>query len=69
MAFEGREGHSLIQLGDSIISFGGCQFGKKCFNQLLIQKPAILGEMTAYDCVNGGQLVQKDIEGTLHSFC
>ena len=26
--FEGREGHSLIQLGDSIISFGGCQFGK-----------------------------------------
>ena len=36
VAFEGREGHSLIQLGDSIISFGGCQFGKKCFNQLLI---------------------------------
>lgn len=26
--FEGREGHSLIQLGDSVISFGGCQFGK-----------------------------------------
>ena len=25
--------------------------------------------MTAYDCVNGGQLVQKDIGGTLHSFC
>ena len=34
--FEGREGHSLIQLGDSIISFGGCQFGKTCFSQLLI---------------------------------
>jgi len=68
-AFEGREGHSLIQLGDSIISFGGCQFGKKCFNQLLIQRPEILRGMTAYDCENGGNLVQKDIKGTTHSFC
>ena len=25
--------------------------------------------MTAYDCENGGNLVQKDIKGTTHSFC
>ena len=34
--FKERMGHSLVQLGDSIISFGGCSFGKVCSNDLLI---------------------------------
>lgn len=34
--FSGRMGHSLVQLGESVISFGGCSFGKVCFNDLLI---------------------------------
>ena len=26
--YAGRMGHSLVQLGDSVIAFGGCSFGK-----------------------------------------
>ena len=36
MNYEGRMGHSLIQLGNSIISFGGCRFKDECYNDLLI---------------------------------
>ena len=50
--FKGRMGHSLIQLGDSVITFGGCSFGQSCFNQLLIQKPQIIAN--PYDCQNSG---------------
>ena len=58
--FRGRMGHSLVQLGDSVISFGGCSFGKVCYNELLIQKPKIVEANFPYDCSNGGKIVQKD---------
>ena len=28
--FEGRMGHSVVQLGEAVLSFGGCSFGKQC---------------------------------------
>lgn len=34
--FSGRMGHSLVQLGEAVISFGGCSFGRKCSSELLI---------------------------------
>ena len=56
--FKGRMGHSLIQLGDSVISFGGCSFGQNCFNELLIQKPSIMTAENPYDCQNEGQIMK-----------
>ena len=43
-------GHSLIQLGDTAIAFGGCALGKQCFNDILIQKPKIMSASNFYDC-------------------
>jgi len=34
--FSGRMGHSLVQLGEAVISFGGCSFGRVCSSELLI---------------------------------
>lgn len=34
--FKGRMGHTLVQLGDTVISYGGCAIGKVCNNELLI---------------------------------
>jgi len=62
-------GHSLVQLGDSVISFGGCSFGKICSNELLIQKPKIMAASNLYDCKNGGHIVQMSMKGLIVSFC
>ena len=51
--FSGRMGHTLVQLGESVISFGGCSFNKVCMNELLIQKPMITEANNLYDCKNG----------------
>ena len=59
--FKGRMGHSLVQLGDFVITFGGCAFGKLCFNELLIQKPKITTTGHPYDCRNNGKIVQMNM--------
>ena len=55
--FAGRMGHSLVQLGDSVISYGGCGFGKQCTNELLIQKPNVNVANNLYDCKNDGDII------------
>jgi hypothetical protein len=67
--FSGRMGHSLVQLGDSVISFGGCSFGKVCTNELLIQKPRINAATSVYDCKNGGEIEQLSINHLVVSYC
>ena len=65
----GRMGHSLIQVGESVISFGGCSFGKHCYNDLLIQKPKITEASSRYDCKNGGQIVEMGFQGQSMQMC
>ena len=62
-------GHSLVQLGESVISFGGCSFGKVCFNDLLIQKPNVVEANFLYDCKNNGKIVQMEKGGVAMRFC
>ena len=62
-------GHSLVQLGDFVLSFGGCSFGKVCFNELLIQKPKIISANNLYDCKNNGKIVQMGMQGMTISYC
>ena len=54
--FSGRMGHSLVQLGEAVISFGGCSFGRVCSSELLIQKPTIVEANMLYDCKNSGKI-------------
>lgn len=64
-----RMGHSLVNVGDAVISFGGCAFGQQCFNDLLIQKPQVMVSKGAYDCYNDAHIMQKSINGLTFSYC
>ena len=62
--FQGRMGHSLVQIGDSVIAYGGCSFGKVCTNELLIQKPKITATISnPYDCKNNGKITHMKKQG------
>ena len=54
-------GHTLVQLGDTVISYGGCAIGKTCNNELLIQKPKIIAASNLYDCKHRGKIVQMKV--------
>ena len=63
-------GHTLVQLGDSVIAYGGCSFGRVCTNELLIQKPRIVAAASnPYDCKNDGKIVRMNVHGQTHSYC
>lgn len=62
-------GHSLVQLGEAVISFGGCSFGRVCSSELLIQKPSIVEANMLYDCKNNGNIIQMERRGVAMRFC